>query len=544
MRVLAMVCGHDASATIINDGEIEIFLKEERYSGVKHDSGSKHIFKKMLDNQLLRNLDYVMINDSPDLDDEVRYLRNQVILEQSPDAKWTSLPREHHLYHAAVSFYNSGFEKSLILVIDAAGGYLGDIDTANTFECETVYVGEYPDKITPLYKKYWTSKRLKNKITKNMKGCEVDLVSIANEISVGNLYNTAALCMGENVDNCGKAMGLSSYGSRIPNLELFSGDYIKKIADYFKDYPVLVDNLKFISDVPFRVEITKENHKFFADYCYEVQRQCSDKVSDIVKKYIDDTGIKKVCISGGYGMNIVNNYNLVTKFPEVEFYFEPVCDDTGLSIGSAMYLYRRFSSDKTLRPIKSTSFHGLNADVRSYGGIGASSDDIANLLAHDKSVAVLYGRSEGGQRALGNRSILFNPLNPNATDIVNKIKMREWYRPFAVMVLEDDVDLYFDNAIPNPFMTVSFPVKSDIISGVTHVDGTCRIQTVGRDHFLYDLLNEFKHLTGYGILLNTSFNLAGKPLVETPKDALNVLDNSSLDFVWFYESKQLFKSSF
>ena len=112
------------------------------------------------------------------------------------------------------------------------------------------------------------------------------------------------------------------------------------------------------------------------------------------------------------------------------------------------------------------------------------------------------------------------------------------------MVLEEDAHLYFDDVIPNPEMTVCFPVKSDIIPGVTHVDGTSRIQTIGPNHFLYELLLEFKKMSGHGILLNTSFNLAGKPLIETPQQALDTLDKSSLDYVWFFETKQLFKSTF
>ena len=103
--------------------------------------------------------------------------------------------------------------------------------------------------------------------------------------------------------------------------------------------------------------------------------------------------------------------------------------------------------------------------------------------------------------------------------------------------------LYFENACPSRFMTVSFPVKSDIIPGVTHVDGTCRVQTVASGH-MYDILREYKKVTGHGILLNTSFNLAGQPLVDTADEAIKTLNESALDYVWFYETKQLFKSTF
>ena len=141
------------------------------------------------------------------------------------------------------------------------------------------------------------------------------------------------------------------------------------------------------------------------------------------------------------------------------------------------------------------------------------------------------------------RSILFNGLNLNAKEIVNQIKKREWYRPFACVVLEEDANIYFDmgRVKSSPFMTTCFPVLPEYVKmlpGITHVDNTCRIQTI-KDGYLYDLLKEFKKLSGHGILLNTSFNLAGQPLVETPIDALNTLNKSSLNYLWFEETQQL-----
>ena len=237
-------------------------------------------------------------------------------------------------------------------------------------------------------------------------------------------------------------------------------------------------------------------------------------------------------------MNILTNYQLIKRFPEIEFYFEPLCDDGGNSIGAAMYAYRKLTQDMTVKPITTTAHHGISHKTDLIDGEYAEVKDIARLLYMNRSVAVFNGQAESGQRALGNRSILFNALNPYARDIVNRIKKREWYRPFAAIVLEEDAHLYFDDVIPNPYMTVCFPVKTDLIPGVTHVDKTCRVQTVSTGH-LYDLLLEFKRLSGHGILLNTSFNLAGEPLVETPQQAIITLCGSELDYLWFYETKQL-----
>jgi carbamoyltransferase len=236
------------------------------------------------------------------------------------------------------------------------------------------------------------------------------------------------------------------------------------------------------------------------------------------------------------------------RFPEVEFYFEPLSDDTGGAIGAAKMFWYFETKDQTIRPLKTTSFHGVHYDVSSYKGKTSSTQEIATLLYQNKSIAVYTKLAESGQRALGNRSILFNALNPDAKEIVNRIKKREWYRPFACMVLEEDADIYFDmgRITSSPFMTICFPVRPQydkIISGVTHIDNTCRIQTISKtDNYLYKLLREFKKLSGHGILLNTSFNLAGEPLVETPEDAFKTINNSSLDYLWFEETKQLFEN--
>jgi carbamoyltransferase len=247
-------------------------------------------------------------------------------------------------------------------------------------------------------------------------------------------------------------------------------------------------------------------------------------------------------------MNVVANHYYLQRFPDVEFYFEPLSDDSGVTIGAAKVFYHQKTQDKIIRPLKTTSFHGITYDISSYKEKTKSIKYIANLLNQDKSVAVYTGLAEAGQRALGNRSILFNALNPNAKDLVNEIKKREWYRPFACMVLEEDANIYFNmgRIKSSPFMTICFPVRPEyvkIIPGVTHIDNTCRVQTVSQDDgYLYKLLQEFKYLSGHGILLNTSFNLAGEPLVETPEDAFNTLNNSCLDYLWFEETQQLFKN--
>jgi carbamoyltransferase len=166
------------------------------------------------------------------------------------------------------------------------------------------------------------------------------------------------------------------------------------------------------------------------------------------------------------------------------------------------------------------------------------SEVIKNLI-NGKIVAIFQGASEWGPRALGNRSILFDPRNPNAKDIVNKVKKREWYRPFAGTIMLEHANDYFEMATikESPYMSFAIPAKQKAIEevpGIIHVDGTCRIQTVTRQQNknFYDLIEEFYKQTKVPILFNTSFNLAGEPLVETIEDAIDTVDRSDIDILY------------
>ena len=535
MKILTLFSGHEASACILEDGVVKNYYKEERYSRQKHTERTDRIVKRVLLNY--NDLDYGLM--STNLSQEQDKIVRRVICSINPSMQMIrSNDSQHHIFHASLSFYNSGFDKALCFVCDASGGIIQGHD--EVYEGESIYIAEYPYSFKPILKNYWSANDKVRSIIKVKDGCTFNIHNVFGTYSgIGNLYNTAALVIGQTINDCGKAMGLSSYGS---SNDMFANLYSKGVKDRldkcFWDYPELIQVLNGRDDVAYHLDITKDNYKFFADYCYEVQIQSQDRVCKMVGDAIEKTGIKKVCVGGGFGMNIVTNYQLIKQFPDVEFYFEPLCDDGGNSIGAAMLIYRRLTKDSTVRPITTTSYHGEQHDVSKYVGETVDLKGIASLLYNNKSVAIFKGYAEAGQRALGNRSILFNALNPDARDIVNRIKKREWYRPFAAIVLEEDAHLYFDDVIPNPYMTVCFPVRTDLIPGVTHVDNTCRIQTVSTGH-LYDLLLEFKRLSGHGILLNTSFNLAGEPLVETPEDALKTLSSSTLDHLWFYDTEQL-----
>ena len=541
MNILSINFSHDASICYLKDGEIKVYLKEERFSKIKKDFFPVKCITKFSQEFENEKIDYVVINNVDySIKDDIYF---KYITKSLNVGKIINFEGSHHLSHASLAFYNSGFDECLSIVVDGRGSTVRNYMS----ECESVYLFSY-DNHKPLLKNYFRAPYWRY---------EADDVSLKqNEFCNGilggivNFYTTSTLLFGQSPHENGKAMGLSSYGKSIdgfPKIFKDTSDVTENLFElfYHKEHNVLMpvyrEYQSKITD-----KITTDNYQLYADYAYEVQTQTQEAVGDLIEISVENTGIKKVCISGGYGMNVVANHYYLQRFPDVEFYFEPISDDSGVSIGSAKYIHHSLTKDKTKRPLTTTSFHGTSYDISKYKGVNATVDKISDLLFNNNSVAVYTGLSESGQRALGNRSILFNPLNPDAKDIVNKIKNREWYRPFAAIVLEEDANIYFDMGAvkSSPFMTICFHVRSEyvnIIPGVTHVDNTCRIQTVSEtDGYIYELLCKFKELTGHGILLNTSFNLAGEPLVETPDDAFNTLNNSCLNYLWFEETKQLF----
>ena len=215
MRVLSIFGGgHDSSATFVVDGKVERYLKEERYTGVKHASGYGGILKTLIDANLLSDVDYIMLTTRVD-ENEQNMLRN-ILRSFSPQVKFFAPVNEHHLFHASNAFYDSGFEESLVVVIDAAGSFFSR-KHQSTLECESVYHARYPYVFKKLYKGYWSDGDFKSReIKKTSNGCLYQIRDISSGWgNIGNIYNTAALAMGQTLDDCGKAMGLKVHSTTI-----------------------------------------------------------------------------------------------------------------------------------------------------------------------------------------------------------------------------------------------------------------------------------------------------------------------------------------
>jgi carbamoyltransferase len=258
---------------------------------------------------------------------------------------------------------------------------------------------------------------------------------------------------------------------------------------------------------------------------------------------------KNLCLAGGLFLNCVLNHKILEKTKFENVHIVPAATDDGQSIGAAFYLYKKLQLGKinnsNISPFLGLSysndeiFHELNRFNFSFKKLSDEQliNETAKLLGHGFVCGMLRGRSEMGPRALGHRSILANPSTREMRDHINRyVKHREVFRPFAPIVKKEQEFKYFDLQATSPYMLFTAKVKSlyrDKLQAIAHVDGSARVQSIDKneDEFLYGLLSEFEKISGFPILLNTSFNLPGEPIAESPRDALNIFGKLNLDFL-------------
>lgn len=562
-NILGINPGHNGSAAVVSDGELVYYVEEERLSRFKYDGNP---FKSIIDIISKWHIDEIVLGGTspeyPKLPWTSEDPYSALVRKFYPKVKVNNFGSEHHLGHAATAFYNSGFEKAIAIVVDGAGSYKKEnLDedgnfSAEGFETESVWVCEYPSNFSLLHKVYGN-----NKSAKLSNGT----FDFDDAVTITKSYEAVSEYLGFGFIEAGKTMGLAPYGKydgNIPNLFLGNrgskdvfipsypaGAYIDQIR---QPYLQQKNNPKDWHNNP---ELLTEVEKNLA---WRIQNDTQNLVSHMIEKSVELTGIKEVVICGGYGLNCVANYFFAKKFPDVKFYFEPISNDGGTSIGIAKISWHQKQQDSNIRPQKSL-YHGPEYDITDILDVikenehlgkiqtkSVSYSDIAQLIADRNIVSMFQGRSEAGPRALGNRSILYDPRDPNGKDHVNVVKGREWFRPFAGTVLVEDANDWFDLAgyEQSPFMMMAVNVAADKIKTipcVTHVDDTCRVQTLSKDqneHY-YNLISAFKDITDVPVLFNTSFNLAGDPLVESIDDALDTLYRSKLKYLYLPELKLL-----
>lgn len=411
---------------------------------------------------------------------------------------WT----HHHLSHAACGYYQSPFEKAFIITHDGSGdGYSGC-----TFLCD----GTDNYKIT------------KHRVLKRESGKHWNLGKIYQQLGV-RLPMFKPSDRQINLDVPGKMMGLSAYGKE--------GSKWYKIAyDTMYDGDITTKNIRVPND-----DFQKQ-----ADFCLGVQRAYEDVMVGVIEKWIDTIAEydNNVVISGGCGLNILINGVLQDRFPHLNIFVPPNTTDDGLSLGGVFNtLSRNKWRDMKPENRKDFTYGGIRwiskKPFEEYGGKETTKEEIAKMLKSGSIIGVVQGNHELGKRALGNRSIICDASFPDMKDKINVIKNREHYRPFAPMCRREDAEKYFDASNYNFLSHMNIAVRTkeeykEQLSSITHVDGTARLQTVTREQneLMYDLLTLID-----GVFLNTSFNVAGKPILNTLESAFYILEETALDAV-------------
>lgn len=586
--------GHNAGVCLLKDGEIVFAIEEERLSRYKYDGGPLASMVKIL--EYTDKIDYLAISHTQDQDEPINdYVREDVYsalarklrLIEDPATQVFKYHAQHHRSHAALAFYRSGFEKASAVIVDGAGTFIERPDGQTMFEVESIFDCSYPANFEEVYKHFggngpWRTEHY------NSDGNGTEVI-INDKAGIVKAYEAVTRFCGFDSIEAGKTMGLFPYGepNKAPkiygnfggNKDLFTNTYPNGAWVDESQHPEIRDRLYDPSDIVNSVtnpddedeknkiqELLKKSDQEDVtllpsrrNMAYNVQVESQQLVLELILKSIERTGNKNIVISGGYALNCVANYYYLKHLPEgVKIYVEPVSNDAGTAMGAAFYHYYVTSQDRKLRPKDENLFLGPVQNItekaivecaNKYDGTIEYNVDYKQVIdtIRKKNIVALYQeRAESGPRALGNRSLMYDPTDPDGKDFVNLVKKREYFRPFAATVLQDDVHDWFDlrgmEDSPSMMYAVNCqPGVKEKIPAVIHVDGTCRIQTVTEEENFhwYNLIKEFKNQTGVPALFNTSFNLGGEPLVETIDDAMRTLYNSGINYIYFPATKML-----
>jgi carbamoyltransferase len=554
---------HDTSACLLRDGAIAFAINKERITRKKHDSG---FYQSVVDYCLaaegisLSDVDLVVRNcyvlsvdelevrmvsqDVPEVMDDkerIQAAKNPLYLSRSDRVVTMS----HHLAHAYSAFAASPFDEGVVMVVDGVGSYCADVRE------------DYPlAGVNPLARESESYYRFTASRIETLKKVWLDPVRgfLSDEFyympGLGALYSRVSSYIFADWNKCGEVMGLAPYGrpdAVKPLVEMKNGEL--RVPDWGVelDRPWLVDR-----EPNWEASASMQHWK---DMAWRVQEDAEKVLLERAIWLRETTGAKNLCLAGGVALNCVANGRILREAGFENVWIQPAAGDDGIAIGCACYGHLEILKNERSF-VENHSFLGVeytDKDVQvAAAGTGVrlqttrrSSSDIcaetARLLSAGHTIGWFQGRSEFGPRALGNRSIIADPRDPGMKDKLNKrVKHRQAFRPFAPIVLAERVNEIFEGKEESPFMLLVQRVRpqwQDRIPAIVHVDGTARLQTVRREHNerLYRLLKEFEALTGVPVLLNTSFNVKGEPIVETPRDAINCFLATGLDYLALHD---------
>lgn len=551
-NILGISCYyHDAAAALIRDGKVVAAAEEERFSRRKHDSRfpmQSILFCLQQSNLKVNDIDLIAFYEQPLLKLErilccgqrwrskstalvqkqlSKSLHERLVIEEiirnRLDYRGQFVCFGHHLSHAASAFYASPFENAAILTIDGVGEW------ATTTQC----LGK-ENKIEPIQEIHYPD-------------------------SLGLLYSTITAFLGFKVNNDEyKVMGLAGFGQpryqdRIERLmAVFSDGSFGLNLDYFSfmysDERMYSQALVELLGQPrLTDEPITDYHKDIAASLQVVLENVLIKMANNLYEKTNQT--ENLCLAGGVALNSVANWSIFKNTPFKSVWIQPAAGDSGGAVGAALSAY--YANANTNREItRYSTLLGpkysntaieiiLKEEQVSYRWYLEDEllEQTANLILKNRIVGWFQGRMEFGPRSLGSRSILANAGNPLMQDILNRrVKFREDFRPFAPAVLAEKANEYFELPFESPYMLFVCPVRKhmrQVIPSVTHIDGTARVQTVSKDDNprFHRLLQTVESHSGIPIVINTSFNIRGEPIVCTPLDAVRCFLKTDIDYL-------------
>lgn len=518
---------HDFSAAIVEDGAIRVAIEDERIQRVKrartawHAQPARDATAYCLEAAGMRLVDLDGIFCCDDLERPYPWL------------DWSHVTFvNHHTAHAAASFFASPYERSALLVVDGHGSPLHE--TPEAYEVETISIGRADGTSLNLEPLQTGSQRKTSSSWRHV-----------TQNSIGWFYSVVTMAVGFGAHDQGKAMGLAAYGTPALRSQLAQFVDIEPNGRFrFDPYGGIWDWLtETLVDRPRAMQIR-------ADLAYAAQEIFVEAIVAAAEEAYRRAPTPVLSFGGGCALNTLANSRILAATPFERISIFPAAGDNGLSVGAAFY-GAHVIQGKPRAPESPgwrgrAIYTGREQDIEEIDAALASAPvaashapdlvaETAQALAADELVAVCRGRSEIGPRALGNRSLLALPASARTRDRVNlEVKQRESFRPLAPVVPLEDVAAYIEGIEESPYMLLVGTVRDEFrshLAAVTHADGTARVQTVREEDnpFLYRLLKGVGGLVGLPVLLNTSLNLRGEPIVETPADALRLFERTSID---------------
>lgn len=574
MITLGLNFHHDASACVVKDGELLCAISSERLTRIKKDNRiTKEVIDYVLDGssitldqvdfiacpyfipndtvnayQPLNNTELQFSHNTPvpgkgyPVNDEIMFLFPPLIRS---NRKWFGgnlsfvdlnfeiigydriIPGffvNHHLSHSAAAFYTSNFNKAACFSLDASGVWN---------EGSSLWAVGHGTKLDIL----------------TSPGC-----------MLGTMYeeHCQATGLGNGLHKAGSMMALASYGKVLDTAikhkdEIIAPAWLRKFADN-DPWHLRWQLVSLFGFTPFHfMSYEESDSKMAMDMSASVQWLLEEglkKYTDDLYESTKDVSEGNLCLSGGTMLNCTANGKIRkhTKFKNIHFF--PACGDDGTAVGAALFVQHHIFDVPRFNYVVNSQimYTGIRYDMdyikKMQGAVDIDYEYLVNALEEGKVIAWYQGKSEFGPRALGNRSFLADPRNPKMKDHINfNVKHREWFRPFAPVCMYTKVQDYFEDfeydpygtrKEQSPFMLYTCKVKDPkMFPAISHIDGTARVQTLAPQDNpkLYKLLTAWHNKTGVGMLLNTSLNLKGEPIVETPDDALDLFKRGNVDIL-------------